>query len=98
MGTLLELLGSIGTLIISFMKDISEEKIDKNIKFLKRYEWFQEYFGNEQYKKLITENDDVRYIIGKLNTDKMEKVSYQKKYKKKIAKLLLKKSANLKSP
>ena len=80
----MELIGSIGTLIFSSMKDITDEEIEKNIKFLNKYEWFQSYLDNEEYRKLINENDDVRFIIGKINIEKMKRTSYRNKSKKKI--------------
>jgi hypothetical protein len=84
LGTLIDLIGSIGTLIFSFMKDITDEEINKNIEFLKRYDWFKELLENNEYKKLINDNDNVRYVIGKINIEKMKKITYQNKYRKKI--------------
>ena len=90
MGALLELIGSIGTLFISSMKDVTDEEIEKNIKFLNKYEWFQSYLDNEEHRKLIKENDDVRFVIGKINIEKMKKNSYRNKSKKKIEVILQK--------
>ena len=90
LGILLELIGSIGTLIFSSMKDVTEEEIKKNIEFLKRYEWFQKYLEDNEYRKLIFGNDDARFCIGKLNIDKMHKVSYQNKWEVRIKKSLIK--------
>lgn len=92
MGSLFELFGSIATLLFSSLKDITEEEIDKNIKILHKYQWFQEYLDNENYMKLIYENDDVRHIIGKLNIERMRKNFYQNKKRKKIYKALQKNS------
>ena len=66
------------------MKDVTDEEIEKNIKFLNKYEWFQSYLDNEEHRKLINENEDVRFIIGKINIEKMKRNSYRNKYKKKI--------------
>ena len=88
MGALLELIGSIGTLFISSMKDVTDEEIEKNIKFLNKYEWFQSYLDNEEHRKLINENEDVRFIIGKINIEKMKRNSYRNKSKKKIEVIL----------
>ena len=57
MGTLFELLGSIGTLFFSFTKDVTEEEIEKNIKFLKEYQWFQNYLNLRIYQA------DIIYLI-----------------------------------
>jgi hypothetical protein len=93
LGSLFELLGSIGTLLFSFTKDVTEEEIEKNIKFLKHYPWFQNYLDDEKFKNLINEHKDVRFIIGKLNIEKVKnKSGYHKKYQKKIHKVLLKNS------
>lgn len=86
----MELIGSIGTLIFSSKKDITEEEIEKNIKFLNKYDWFQSYLDNEEHRKLINENDDVRFVIGKMNIEKMKKESYRNNYKQKIEVILQK--------
>lgn len=88
MGILLELIGSLGTLLFSFTKDITEEEIEQNIEFLKKYKWFQKLLDDNKYKKLIKEDLDVCYVIGKFNRDKMGSSSYHNKYKQKIIKVL----------
>ena len=95
LGILLELIGSIGTLIFSSMKDVTKEEINKNIEFLKQYKWFQAYIENVQCNKLINENDKVRHIIGKINIEKMWRNSYQNKYRKKLEMMLQKQTNNL---
>lgn len=88
MGLFFELLGSIGTFLLPFLKEVSEEEIEKNITLLKRYQWFMTHLENEKHKNLIYHDIDVRYIIGKLNPKKMEKKSYNNKYQFKINKIL----------
>ncbi|MCZ2258143.1 hypothetical protein [Sporosarcina sp. G11-34] len=95
MGVLLELIGSMGTLIFSSMKDVTEGEINKNIEFLKKYEWFQAYIDNVQRNKLIKENDQVRHVIGKINIEKMWRNSYQNKYRKKLEVMLQKQTNNV---
>lgn len=90
MNNLFELLNSIGLILFSFLKEVTDEEIEKNTEFLKRYEWFQELLQNNKYQKLIIENEDVRLIIGKINCNKMHRVSYQKKWKIKIEHSLVK--------
>ena len=93
MGTLFELLGSIGTLFSSFTKDVTEEEIEKNIKFFTEYQSFQNYLNDVEFGNLIKNHKDVRYIIGKFNIEKMEnRVGYHKKYQKKIHEVLLENS------
>lgn len=90
MGTLLELLGSISTILFSFTKEVTEERIEKNIKFLEEYQWFQNYLDDVTFDKLIKEQKDVRHVIGKFNIEKMKnKTGYYKKHQKKIHKVLL---------
>ena len=96
MGTLLELLGSIGTLFLSFTKDVTEEEIEKNIKSLKEYQWFQSYLNDVTFENLIKEHKDVRYVIGKLNIEKMKnRAGYHKNIKRKFIKCYLKIQNNL---
>jgi hypothetical protein len=90
LGALFDLLGSLGTLFLSFTKDVTEEEIAKNIKFLQEYEWFQEYLNDIKFENLISEHKDVRYVIGKFDTEKMRKnTEYRIKYQKKIQKVIL---------
>ena len=92
MGSLFELLGSIGTLLLPFIKEVTEEEVDKNIQFLKQYQWFINHLNDDKYKELVNKDEDVRYVIGKFNRNKMKKISYHNKYQKKINKILLKKA------
>ncbi|MEH7126138.1 hypothetical protein V7127_23275 [Bacillus sp. JJ1773] len=95
MGTFLELLGAIGQIAFSFMKEVTEEEIEKNITYLKRYEWFDYYLNNDTYKELIDKNREVRYAIGKCNIAKMKKNKYNLFVEKRIKKVLLKESHTL---
>ena len=92
MGSLFELLGSIGTLLLPFIKEVTEEEVDKNIQFLKQYQWFINHLNDDKYKELVNKDEDVRYVIGKFNRNKMKKISYHNKYQKKINKILLTKA------
>ena len=94
LGTLLELLGSISTIIFSFIKAATEEEIEKNIKFLtEEYQWFQKYLDDVAFGKLIKEHEDVRRVIGNINTNKMKtNARYYKKQEKKIHGMLRKHS------
>ena len=92
MGSLFELLGSIGTLLLPFIKEVTEEEVDKNIQFLKQYKWFINHLNDDKYKELVNKDEDVRYVIGKFNRNKMKKISYHNKYQKKINKILLTKA------
>ncbi|ALC91673.1 hypothetical protein AM500_19205 [Bacillus sp. FJAT-18017] len=98
MGTLFDLLGSLGALIFPFTKEVTEEEIERNIYFLKEYQWFQKYLDDDKFKNLIMEDEDVRFVIGTLNSKKMKKKTYYDKYQKKFQKILLKKLNSFKQP
>lgn len=74
-----------------FWPDVDEADIGKNIRILKKYEWFQQYLENENFKELIVYDQDVRDRIGEFNSNRLKKESYQNQYEKKIRKILLKK-------
>ena len=76
----------------SFIKEVTEEAMEKNINDLKRYEWFDNYLNNDTYKELINKNTEVRYAIGKCNIAKMNKNKYNLLVEKRIKKVLLKES------
>ncbi|ERI10022.1 hypothetical protein, partial [Aneurinibacillus aneurinilyticus] len=63
---------------IPFLK-VDEEDIGRNLKHLNKYQWFQNYLNDEKYRELIIHNKDVRRVIGKFNSDKLEKDSYNMK-------------------
>lgn len=92
MWAIIEFFNALGLVIFSFLKDITEEEIDKNIHSLKKVDWFQAMLQNQSYEKLIAEDTDVRFVIGKLNMDKMKKTAYHDKSKAKIAKALVQKT------
>ncbi|OMP68454.1 hypothetical protein [Domibacillus epiphyticus] len=95
MVTFFELLGLVGEIFFWFLKEVDEEEIEKNINYLKRYEWFDNYLNNDTYKELINKNIEVRYVIGKCNVDKMNKKNYNRLVEKKIKKVLLNESHTL---
>ena len=67
-----------------------EEDISRNINTLKKYEWFNKYYENEQYVQLMIHNKNVRKMIGCLNTKKIANPKYQSFYQKKLDKILQK--------
>ncbi len=89
MGLLLDLFNLIAYGI--FLKEVKEEKIGRNIEFLKRYGWFQKCLANDELRELIIHDADVRLVIGKCNRKKMKRRFYRRKYQKKIYKVLMKK-------
>ncbi|MED4732419.1 hypothetical protein P9597_30930 [Aneurinibacillus migulanus] len=79
---------------IPFLK-VDEEDIGRNLKHLNKYQWFQNYLNDEKYRELIIHNKDVRQVIGKFKSDKLEKDSYNMKCQKRLHKMLLKKLNNV---
>lgn len=73
MDTFFDLINIITNFFSIFSKEVTEEKIEKNIGALQKNDWFRELLANETYHQLIQQNTDVRYAIGRLNTKKVEK-------------------------
>ncbi|GED18085.1 hypothetical protein [Aneurinibacillus migulanus] len=92
MGIILDLLNL--AVYIPFLK-VDEEDIGRNLKHLKKYQWFQSYLNDEKYRELIIYNKDVRQAIGKFKSNKLEKDSYNIKCQKRLHKVLLKKLNNV---
>ncbi|MCA1320665.1 hypothetical protein LC085_12150 [Bacillus tianshenii] len=72
MDTFFDLINIITNFFSIFSKEVTEERIEKNIDALQEVEWFRELLANEKYHQAIHHNPDVRYAIGKLNTKKLE--------------------------
>ncbi|KAA0547148.1 hypothetical protein FZW96_14345 [Bacillus sp. BGMRC 2118] len=89
MTNLFELLGVIGQFFLLFSKDVNEEEIEKNIQYLKRFDWFESYLKDDDFNHLINHNTNVRYVIGTCNLTKVKKSRYINIYRKRIHKELL---------
>ncbi|MBM7586546.1 tmRNA-binding protein [Bacillus pakistanensis] len=87
MAILIDLLNLI--VYLPFRK-VQQEDIVRNINHLTKYEWFQNFIKEEQYRKLIIHDKDVRKLIGKFNNKKMERNSYRLKCQEKLYRILLK--------
>ena len=68
--------------------DVYEEDISNNIKLLKKNQWFQGLMNDEKYRELVVRDKYVRYEIGYLNTERLQRNVYKDRYKKKIQKVL----------
>ncbi|KLV25935.1 hypothetical protein CHH55_04670 [Niallia circulans] len=86
MGILLDLLNL--AVYIPFLK-VDEEEVCRNVKHLKKHQWFRNYLNDEECRGLIIHDKDVRQCIGKFNSSKLYKHSYQKKCQEKLHKVLL---------
>ncbi len=84
MQSIIELIGNISIMILSFIKEITEEEIDKNLSFLVQENWFQTYLEDDNYNDLIFNNSKVRHVIGTLNFEKMPRSRYYRKHQKRI--------------
>ncbi|MFA9559500.1 hypothetical protein ACERII_19505 [Evansella sp. AB-rgal1] len=78
-----------------FITDVTEEQIGENIKLLKKHQWFQNYLSNEEYRRLIIKDKDVREVIGRFNNKKMDNDSYHTKFQKKLHNVLIKRSKSM---
>jgi len=74
--------------IVPLISRTSEEDIGKNIKHLKKHQWFQDLLSNEVYKELIIQDKYVRKTIGKFNSEKLDKKSFKNKYQNKLQNIL----------
>lgn len=67
---------------------VNEEDIGRNLNHLKKHHWFQNYLKDNTYRKLIIHDKVVRKAIGKFNSNKLSKDSYQRKCQKRLQKVL----------
>lgn len=90
MQSIIEFISNISVVIFSFLKEVTEDEIEKNIAYLKQEEWFQEYLSCNRYRELIFNNSKVRHIIGTFNLEKMSKMRYHRKYQNRIVTAMVK--------
>lgn len=86
MGLLLDLLNLLSYLPAVLRPD--EQQIAQNIYKLRNQRWYQELYAVEKYRHLIIHEGSVRKAIGRLNTKKLDELSYQYKAQRKIEKAL----------
>lgn len=75
-------------LYLPFQK-VDEKDIERNLRNLKKHQWFQNYLEDKKLRELIIHDKDVRKSIGKLNSKKIERNSYQKRCQKKLQRVLI---------
>lgn len=92
MEAIVSLIGDLATIILCLFKDITEEEIEKNIKYLKQEKWFQVYLLNEKHTELISHNTKVRNVIGSMNIEKMSKSTFNRRVQKRIERVINKQS------
>jgi len=81
--------------IVPLISKIDEEDIEKNIKQLKKHQWFQNLLSNEEYRYLIIHDNYVRKTIGKFNSDTFDKSFFKTRYQTKLQNILQKKADQL---
>ncbi|MGM0834636.1 MAG: hypothetical protein ACQEV7_00665 [Bacillota bacterium] len=74
MDTFFDLINIVTNFFSIFSKEVTEERIEKNIEALQKIDWFRDLLANETYHQLIHHNMDVRYAIGRLNLKKWTKI------------------------
>jgi|SRR5690625_733420 len=75
---------------LPFLKT-NEEDIGRNLNHLKKHDWFQKYLNEERYRELIIHDQVVRKTIGKCNSSKLHRDSYQRKCQERLEKVLVQK-------
>jgi len=90
MDIILELLFDIFTL--NMTRKVKEEDICENMAILKEIEWFQVYLQDNEYRTLIIHDEDVRNVIGRFRSNKLEKDPNHFPYQKKMYDIIQKKS------
>lgn len=73
---------------------VNEEDIGRNTNHLKKYKWFQELLKNKEYKQLIVHDKDVRKVIGKFDSKKIDKNFFQNRYRNRLQNTLQQKLNN----
>ncbi|MFJ5964001.1 hypothetical protein [Bacillus sp. NPDC093026] len=68
---------------------VDEEDRSRNAKHLKKYIWFQDLLSHKEYRNLIIHHKDVRQVIGRFKTDKLDKKHYNTKCERELNKALL---------
>lgn len=66
----------------------TEEDIAKNVNKLKKYQWFQDFLSNKEYKELITHDAKVRRVIGRMNSNRIDVKFFCHRYQKKLQTVL----------
>lgn len=75
---------------LPFLK-VDEEEIGKNIRHLKKQDWFQNYLQHEEFRNIIIHDKDVRQLIGKFSEKKLRRPAYQLKCQRKLRNMIIKK-------
>lgn len=84
------ILDLLGLFVSSPFRKVNESDIGRNIKILKKYQWFQNYLNDERHRELIIHNKDFRQVIGKFKSNKLDRSTYQDKCQEKLRKIALK--------
>jgi hypothetical protein len=91
MDTFFDLVNIITNFFSIFSKEVTEERIERNIVALQKIDWFRALLANETYHHLIHHNKDVRYAIGRLNLKKLKKDPSNPRFQRAIKRAIQKK-------
>ncbi|HEY4600724.1 MAG TPA: hypothetical protein VIG73_05545 [Cerasibacillus sp.] len=95
MGIFFEFLGAffeVFEIALYYMfKNPDEDDINKNIRELKKYAWFQDFLQDGRIRELIVHDKKIRRVIGKMNYKKFDRPFYQYRCEEKLRKILMKK-------
>lgn len=73
----------------SLITEVTEMEIEKNIRELKKYQWFNNLLEDGRYRSQIIHDKDVRETIGRFNVENLDSASYQKKLQKMLRKKVI---------
>lgn len=94
MVTLVHLASVVSVLTLSLFKDISDQEFRRNIEALRNKVWFQMYWNEEEFRKIIETDPQMRNVIGFVNPSKLNQKRYAAWQRKKIVTLLENKMKN----
>ncbi len=76
---------------LPFLK-VSEDDIGRNMRTLKKKVWFQRLLTNDKFRNLIIYDRDIRRLIGRCNTKRLQTKMYDRLFRRKLHKRLVKKT------
>lgn len=78
-------------IFLPFVK-VDEDDIGNSLRVLKKESWFQQFLTNDKFRNLIVYDRDIRNFIGKCKTNNLNKDRYANAFRRRLHKLLVKKT------